>query len=388
MTPIVDIDVARPIAPLNGLGTTLRCLVIVRWHRRVIGRVFVPVVEGSVPEAQLTDAISGAVDEAAVASWLDAMLGFDERTVETPVPLTAAVAVCTRERPADLERVLAGIASLEDRPLEVLVIDSAPVTDAARSVAAAWPDVRYVREDGRGLDRARNRALRESRADILAFTDDDAVPEPEWLGALLANFQEPRVAVATGLTLPLDLETEAQELFEERCSFVRGFRRHTFDGQRDNPVAVGAVGAGVNMALRRQLAISLGGFDERLDAGTPTCSGGDHDLFVRVLAAGHSIAYDPAAVVRHRHRRTMQEVVATVRGYGVGVYAMFTGLLLERRELGVLRLAWRWLRDTQLPAAVRSSDPLTRRLARAELRGCACGPRAWLASRARMARQV
>jgi GT2 family glycosyltransferase len=388
MTPILDIDVSVPLQGVAGLAAATRSMLILRWRRRVVGRTFVNVTNGEIPEAQLRQAVSDALDDQAVNCWMDSMLAFDERAVSQPLPRSAAVAICTHERADDLARALAGLSALQVRPEEVLVIDNAPVTDATRRVAAEWPFVRYVREDGRGLDRARNRALRESRADIVAFTDDDAVPEPEWLGCLLANFQDPRTLAATGLTLALELRTEAQELFEERCSFARGFRRRVFDGQRDNPVAVGPVGAGVNMAVRREAILALGAFDERLDAGTPTCSGGDHDLFVRILASGHSIVYDPAAVVRHRHRQTVDEIFKTVQGYGVGVYAMFTGLLLERRELGVLRLAWSWLRSTQLPAALRGKDAMTRRLARAELRGCLRGPRAWLVSRRMAARQA
>ena len=73
--------------------------------------------------------------------------------------------------------------------------------------------------------------LRDARGDVVAFTDDDAVPEREWLGGLMPNFQSPRVVCVTGLTLPLALDTEAQELFETHCTFVRGFRRRVFDGQ-------------------------------------------------------------------------------------------------------------------------------------------------------------
>jgi hypothetical protein len=93
------------------------------------------------------------------------------------------------------------------------------------------------------------------------------------------------------------------------------------------------------------------------------------------------IVYDPAAVGWHRHRRSTEELLDTVYGYGVGVYAMWMKLLLERGEIGVLRLAWQWLTTTQLRAAFGGAATDARRLARAELRGCLDGPRAWLSSR-------
>jgi hypothetical protein len=137
------------------------------------------------------------------------------------------------------------------------------------------------------------------------------------------------------------------------------------------------------MAMLRNAVLELGGFDERLDAGRPTRSGGDHEMFTRILRSGYRIVYEPAAVSWHRHRETMQEVRETVYGYGVGVYAMWTGLLLERRELGVLKLAWAWFRYSQFQALLpgRSAATTERALTRQEIRGCLRGPRAWLTAR-------
>jgi GT2 family glycosyltransferase len=284
-----------------------------------------------------------------------------------------------------LQRALQAVTALNGHQHDLLVVDNAPSSDATRRVVQDFPRIRYVCEPTRGLNAARNRALLESRGEVVAFTDDDARPEPGWLDALLANFSDPRTLCVTGLTLPSELETPAQELFEEHCSFVRGFRRHVFDGQRDNALAVGPVGAGANMALRRSVVAKVGGFDERLDGGTPTRSGGDHEMFARILGAGYRIVYDPAAVSWHRHRREHDQLLATVYGYGVGVYAMWTGMLLERRELGALKLAWSWFRHGQLPVLVRGlrrgHTDARAELVRAELRGCLHGPRAWFASR-------
>jgi GT2 family glycosyltransferase len=129
----------------------------------------------------------------------------------------------------------------------------------------------------------------------------------------------------------------------------------------------------------------IGPFDEALDAGTPTQSGGDHEMFLRILISGYHIIYDPAALCWHRHRRTLEETRKTLYGYGVGTYAFWTRSFLERREFGVLSLPWRWFYHTQLPNIIRSlsrrpgSKPLD--LLLAELRGCFIGPGAYLNSR-------
>jgi glycosyltransferase involved in cell wall biosynthesis len=379
VTAIHQVELSQPLSAI--VVEAARCMLIFRWRGRVVGRVVTPVSDGRVTVEALRTLIAQTHATEAVHQWLDHELSFDDRILRDTQTPSATIAICTRERPDDLERALAAVTQQRHQPVEVLVIDNAPLSDRTRAVVARHRAVRYVREDRRGLDAARNRALREARGDIVAFTDDDAAPEPEWLGALVANFADPSAVVVTGLTLPAVLETEAQELFEHHCTFVRGFRRRIFDGQRDNPLAVGPVGAGANMAIRKNVVCALDGFDERLDGGMPTRSGGDHDLFARVLMAGHRIVYDPAAVSWHRHRRTREELLDTIYGYGVGVYAMWTGFVIERREIGVARLAWQWFRHSQLTALLRPSEPFARTVAWQELRGCLSGPRRWLNAR-------
>jgi GT2 family glycosyltransferase len=384
-TAIREIDLSAPIQPLDRLGGYARVMLVARLGDRVLGRAFVPTDTPSLDASVVRDALAAGLDGRAWEAAVERLVEYDDRAASGVRPPTATVAICTRERPADLERALGAISALRGSDLDLLVVDNAPASDASRRLVQQFPRVRYVCEPTRGLNPARNRALVEARGEVVAFTDDDARPEPGWLEALLANFADPRVMCVTGLTLPAELETPAQELFEEHCTFVRGFRRHVFDGQRDNPLVVGPVGAGANMALRRNVLARVGGFDERLDGGMPTRSGGDHEMFARILGAGYRIVYDPAAVSWHRHRREYDDLVQTVYGYGVGVYAMWTGMLVERRELGAVKLAWSWFRHGQLPVLLRSlrrrgKDPRAA-LVRAELRGCLHGPRAWFAAR-------
>jgi len=241
-----------------------------------------------------------------------------------------------------------------------------------------------VSEDRLGLNAARNRALQEAKHDLIAFADDDTIPDPEWLCALLRNFDDPPVGCVTGLTMPLELETEAQGWFEQLSPFGRGFQRRVFDKNRIHPMAAGRVGAGANMALRRSIFKQIGPFDEMLDGGTPTCSGGDTEMFSRILKAGYQIVYDPSALSWHHHREDWADLRRTIYGYGVGVYAFWTRGILMEREVGVVKLAWQWF-GYQFRGLLRSllrrpgSAPVD--LLWAELRGCAAGPGAYLRSR-------
>lgn len=349
-----------------------------------------PVVDGRIGGFELRDTLMQAAGWTLWERWLHDYLGWEPVPDPDPTQPTATVAVCTRDRSQDLRRCLEAVLRLPDDGQEVLVVDNCPSTDATRRLVETFQGVRYVLEERAGLDVARNRALREARHQVVAFIDDDAVPDPGWLRGLLRNFDDPLVLCVTGLTMPLELETEAQEWFERYSSFCRGFKRAVFDQKSINPLAAGRVGAGANMALRRCVMELVGPFDEALDAGTPTCSGGDTEMFSRILAGGYRIVYDPSALNWHRHRRTWEELRHTLYGYGAGVYALWIRKLLFERELTVLKLAWGWFRRHQLKKLLRSllrrpnSTPIG--LLLAELHGCAVGPWAYLSSRRRLRR--
>jgi cellulose synthase/poly-beta-1,6-N-acetylglucosamine synthase-like glycosyltransferase len=274
---------------------------------------------------------------------------------------------------------------LPDDGQEILVIDNCPATDATKQVVSLFPQVKYVLEKKPGLDVARNRALYEAKHEIVAFTDDDAAPDPNWLRMLTRNFSDPLVLAVTGLIMPLELETKAQEWFEIYSPFGKGFERYVFDDTKIHPLATGSVGAGANMALRRCVLKDLGGFDECLDAGTPTCSGGDHEYFSRILSKGYRIVYEPGALSWHRHRRTWDELRKTLRGYGVGVYSWWTRKIFLEKDWRVIRPAIAWLLQSQIPIFLTSllrlpgSVPLD--LILAELSGCLVGPIIYLKNR-------
>jgi GT2 family glycosyltransferase len=284
------------------------------------------------------------------------------------------VAVCTRDRPDDLRRCLTAIEALTGRVTEVLVVDNASRDVRSREVAAQFDFVRYVWEPRKGLDWARNRALLEATTAVVAFADDDVLVHPGWVDGLLRAFtEEPAAVLVTGLVVPAELATAPQVLFEVEGGFGRGYRRLYFSAAvRDGEVAsarhatIGGAGTGANMAVRRVQALALGGFDPALDVGTPTGGCGDLEFYFRVVAAGHLLVYEPTAVVRHRHRTTMEGLVRQRRGDGTGSYSWMLGA--GRRYgpvqfLGFLRFAVWWgylhhlrgnLAQLLLPEALRS----------------------------------
>ena len=224
--------------------------------------------------------------------------------------LSVSVVVCTRDRPEPLERCLGSLQQLTPAPQEIVVVDNASRSSAVRDLVEGTRGVRYVAEPRPGLSVARNTGIRSTVGEVVAFTDDDVVVEPHWIARLQRAFDDPRVLAVTGLVLPAELETEAQYMFQHGHSgFGWGFRPLLYDEaffarMKPRGVPVWHVGAGANMAFRREAFRHTGLFDERLGAGASGCSE-DSEMWYRVLAEGWHCRYEPTAVVHHYHRGDM-----------------------------------------------------------------------------------
>jgi glycosyltransferase involved in cell wall biosynthesis len=133
------------------------------------------------------------------------------------VVLSCSVVIPTSGRPAELERCLAAVSTQVYPAFDVIVVDNSSGEDETEAVARKWK-ARYVREFKRGLCRARNRGALVSGADVIAYLDDDSVPEPGWLQGLADEFRDPLVMGVGGKTIPLRVETDSERLFAQ----VRG----------------------------------------------------------------------------------------------------------------------------------------------------------------------
>lgn len=230
-----------------------------------------------------------------------------------PVSGLVSVVVCTRNRPQDLARCLRSLQNLSSFPQEIIVVDNAPNSDTTHQLIAQISSIQYVLEPRPGLSVARNTGIRHSKGDIIAFTDDDVMVHPDWIARLQQGFQDPRVMAVTGLMLPAELETEAQLIFHRGAAGPGwGYRALTFDPQffadmKDQGVPVWRIGAGANMAFRREAFDLVGYFDERLGAGASGCSE-DSEFWYRILAEGWLCRYEPTSVIYHYHRRDMDSL--------------------------------------------------------------------------------
>ncbi|MEO7966927.1 MAG: glycosyltransferase [Gemmatimonadaceae bacterium] len=292
------------------------------------------------------------------------------------------VAICTRDRPNGVERVLASLAAGAARDAyEVLVIDNAPTDGRTRTVAQGHAWARYQVQPLAGLDHARNMALELARGAIVAFADDDVTVDATWSARVRHLFDaNPELTLLTGLVEPASLATEAERWFESYGGFGRGYEpRWIFaPGASSRAIAfeyanTGRYGTGANLAVRRVDALRLGGFDPSLDVGTATRGGGDLEMIFRVLKGEGVVAYAPEAMVRHAHRLTWEELASQIESWGSGMVAHLTRSARahadERLQLRALRT---WLYATWFAKRLALSyayAPFPRALIQRELRG-------------------
>jgi GT2 family glycosyltransferase len=247
------------------------------------------------------------------------------------------------------------------------------------------------------LSRARNRGISESSHPLIAWTDDDVIVDVDWARRMAEAFDlAPDVDLVTGLILPLELDTPAQVWRELRRGYGKGFARRVWRGSEppaDQPLfpyTAGRMGSGANMAARSDFLERVSGFDPALGAGSPTGGGEDLDLLLRAILVGSAVAYEPAAMIFHRHHDTFDALVAQTRDYGRGLAAYLAKWLVSDRavSLDMLRRApsavvdyVRTGRAGHHPTGGSSIEgPSTRRIAVAEVRGLLGGAYSYIRS--------
>jgi GT2 family glycosyltransferase len=247
-----------------------------------------------------------------------------------------AVVVCTRNRAPQVGRTLDRLAAQDVRGFEVVVVDQSAVEDPRLVRGAAAGELRLLRDDGRGLSRARNVAWRVVDAEWIVFVDDDCLTEPDW---------------SMHLRKALDAHPEAAFLSghvaEHDAPDASGLLVSTFPVERET-VRSGAgvwpfdIGFGVCMAVRREWIVRLGGWDERLGAGTsPFPAGEDMDFNYRLLRSGGSAVAVPQVRVLHDQWRAPEEIVGLLRTYALG-WAGFACKTLRQGDVRGGARMWAW----------------------------------------------
>jgi O-antigen biosynthesis protein len=258
------------------------------------------------------------------------------------------VAITTLDRPESLERCLHSLADGFVLPAEVVIVDQSP-KETAKPVSAGaggLPAVRYVRDEGTGLGRGQNLAVRAATQSLVAVLDDDCVADRRWIEVAYGLLEADRLDLIGGRVLPLPDSRPGLVAVSSRTSE----RRLELRGR----IEPWDLGSGNNFAFRREWFERVGGCDERLGPGSPGRGGVDIDLFYRVLRAGARGRYEPELVVYHE-QKPPEDRLARRAPYGFGMAAACALWLREEGDRYALRVfaAWLLLRARLLGGAVR-----------------------------------
>jgi GT2 family glycosyltransferase len=414
-----DIELSQQLPDLSahdpiGRRVGQACL-LVRLFSEPLGLLTLDLPDGGLPARELGAAIEErygpAIRERVSAGGGDPSLSIVDGVVlpgespflasraeilRTAPPIT--VVVCTRERPDALATCLESLLLQEYPKFRILVADNAPATDATEQVvraAARRGPIEYLRAPIPGLSHARNVAVAAAPREILAWIDDDEVADPHWLAEIARALHEhPEADVVSGVIVPAELETVAQVWFEQfgGHSKGRGFTPAVFcpaSRKVQSPLyPLPPFGTGANMVFRAGVIEGIGGFDTALGAGTPAMGSEDTLAFTQVLRRKGTIVYQPTAVVRHYHRRDLDGLRKQMVGYGTGLTAAYTSLIMRNPLvlLPLLRLVPTALRDVLGDDGLRTAtlrEDFPRELLSVNRQGMLRGPRAYLAGRRR-----
>lgn len=321
-----------------------RARLLVRNRMRPVTFIEVDVAEGFIDGVNLSELVSRLAparrpDIAALSS--------------NDLPFITVV-ICTRNRTASLQEALASVLACDYPQFEVVVVDNASTDPSTAQYIGQLRDsrVRLVTEPMPGQSAARNAGILAARGDVVAYTDDDVAVDPMWLRWLGHTIQTvPGAGCVTGLVAGGEFRTPEQSWFEDQVNWSRHLTREEFQisrpprGNKLFPFQVGLYGAGANFAMPRSVLLKLGGFDEAFGPGSPCAASDDNDMFVRVVAAGHVLIREPAAVVWHRHRADMASLTTQAEGYGLALGAWLTKVACDRSLSPMaLRRLWTALR--------------------------------------------
>jgi GT2 family glycosyltransferase len=262
-----------------------------------------------------------------------------------PTILDVSVVIITYQRPHFVRRCLDHLRAQRRAPFEVIVVDSSPGGETQQIVTNEYPEVRYaICSAGRGaMATARNIGFNIATGHVVAFLDDDAFADPDWLERLAEMYTGPEVGGVGGLAdngRP-GAEVEGADRIGVVCP--DGSLTGYWAANPGRPVEVDHL-QGANMSFRRTAIEEIGGIR---DGYRGTCFCEDTDLCLRIKRRGYHLIYTPFARVAHvggplatgrrwdlRYRYWAQHnhVILLVRNFGLRSALLWRYVLASLRD--------------------------------------------------------
>lgn len=281
------------------------------------------------------------------------------------------VVICTRDRAPQLHRTLDALERQTDAAFPIVVVDQSDPADAALAGRAEESGrLSVVHDSGRGLSHARNLAWRALESEWIVFVDDDCLPDEDWAAQLReALVLNPQVDFVSGNVA--EHNVPGGDYLAVTSFTVEKARLRS--GRWTKPWLIGF---GVCMAIRRSAIERLGGWDERLGAGSPIFGAAeDMDFNFRFLRSGGVAYATPSVRAVHDQWRTREQLAPL---YGRYMLAWSAFAMKTLREGDVRGGLWLWVLGAidavrMLASAFRRRSRLRFRVALRKLAGLVVG---------------
>lgn len=266
---------------------------------------------------------------------------------------TVSVIINTFNRAAMLSKVLTSLQWLKyDGDFEVIVVNG-PSTDNTVGVLEEWNDRIRIGQCGvANLSVSRNIGINMARGEFVVFIDDDAYPEPEWLGQMIAPFDSPYVGAVggivydhTGFSYQYEYRT-ASRVLKCNWSAKNNAEQFCYPFSFEFPYPPGG-----NAAYRLSALMEVGGFDEEIEY-----YGDEVDVTVRLIDAGFLVRNIIGGFIHHKsapsniriNQRTVNNWYQIIKNKIY--FSLKNGrpyLSLEDIEQDNVKFSWMWEQDVK-----------------------------------------